>query len=156
MNTGKFVKKEHRAYCILLFYSGVRRTEARRPKRKDFSLQHGLIFFDVGKRLKHSKQTDPIVIPLDAPYAQELWDVIEQTPQGEKVFQFSDKTAYNAVRRVFKYPHYFRLTRITWHFEQHRTITQVKSLTGLTLQALEFYAGKVDTLEAGKALSNPT
>lgn len=154
IDTGKFVKPEHKAYAALLYYSGVRKSEARRTYKEQFSLQNGIIFWDVGPRLKHSKETDPLAIPLEASYANLIWEAVQNTPKGKKVFEFSDKTAYNIVRRVWHYPHLFRLTRITDFFEQGRTITQLKSWTGLTLVALDSYAGKVDIMRMGRSLAH--
>jgi hypothetical protein len=149
---GKFVKDSHRAFAVCLAYYGVRKTEARRAKKEQFFIQGNMLFFDVGQRLKHSKKTYPLPVPTDAPYMNFLIDAICETPKGERVFDFSDKTAYNIIRRVWHYPHHLRLTLITNFFERGRSITQVKSWTGLTLQALDFYAGKVAILDMGKSL----
>jgi hypothetical protein len=154
MEHGKFIKENHRAFAVALFYYGVRITEARRAVKEQFKIQGNLLFFDVGPRLKHSKQTDPLPLPLSAPYANELVEQIQKTSSNNKVFNFSNKTGYNIVRRVWHYPHHFRLTRITGFFEQGRPITQVKSWTGLTLQALDYYAGKVSILDMGQSLAN--
>jgi len=155
MEHGKFCKDSHRAFPVCLYYYGVRKTEARRAIREQFSIQHGLLFFDVGQRLKHSKKTDPLPIPVDAPFVNVLIEAVENTPKGKKVFPFSDKTAYNIIRRVWKYPHHLRLTRITGFFENGVPITQVKSWTGLTLNALDYYAGKVAIRNMGKSLLTP-
>jgi hypothetical protein len=152
---GKFVKENHKAFAVLLFYYGVRLTEARRTFKEQFSIQGNLLFFDVGKRLKHGKETDALPIPIDAPFVDLLINAIEKTPNNTKVFQFSNKTGYNIVRRVWHYPHHFRLSRITGFFQDGRPITQVKSWTGLTLDALDYYVGKVSILEMGKSLSKP-
>jgi hypothetical protein len=77
---------------------------------------------------------------------------MDKTPENGKVFCFSDKTSYNVIHGVWFYPHHLRLTRITGFFEDGRPITQVKSWTGLTLQALDFYTGKVAILDMGKSL----
>jgi len=153
MNSGKFCKAKHRAFAVLLVYYGVRKSEARRATKEQFSIQGNLLFFDVGQRLKHSKKTDPLPIPTDAPFVNELINLIEETPEGKPLFDFSDKTAYNIMQRAgFFYPHYARLTRITKFFQDGRPITEVKSWTGLTLQALNYYAGKVAILDMGKSL----
>jgi hypothetical protein len=89
---------------------------------------------------------------MSLPYVDLIWVVVNRTKPGEQVFRFSDKTAYNVVRRVFKYPHFYRLSRITNFFEQGRTNTQLKSWTGLTLVALDAYAGRVDIMKMGKSL----
>jgi integrase len=153
MKTGKFCKPSHRAFAVVLVYYGVRKSEARRTKKEQFSTQGNLLFFDVGPRLKHSDETDPLPIPIDAPFVNELIDLIEQTPSNSRVFNFSDKTAYNIMQRAgFFYPHHSRLTLITKFFQDGRPITEVKSWTGLTLEALNYYVGKVAILNMGKSL----
>jgi hypothetical protein len=109
--------------------------------------------FDVGQRLKHSKETPKLKIPLSAPYVPELKKTIEDTTKGKRVFPYCPKTGYNIVRRAFHYPHYFRLSRITNFFLDGWTIAQVKSWTGLSLTALEYYVGVVDTQKMGDSLA---
>jgi hypothetical protein len=82
-----------------------------------------------------------------------LINAIEGTKPGQKVFPYSPKTAYNIVHRAFKYPHLFRLSRITNFFLEGWTIAQVHSWTGLTLNALEHYIGIVDIQLMGESLN---
>jgi len=153
MENGKFVEPLHRAYCVLLYYSAVRSTEARRVMREQFQLTRSAIMFEVGQRLKHSAKTPALKIPYRAPYVSELKQAIENTRTGERVFPFCDKTGYNIVRRAFKYPHLFRLSRITNFFLEGWTIAQVRSWTGLSLAALNFYVGLVDIAKMGESLA---
>jgi integrase len=155
MKVGHFVASKHRAFCILLYYSAVRKTEALRADKEQFFITENSIKFDVGIRLKHGTHTNALTLPLAAPFMNELKQAIEETPRGERVFPYSDKTAYNIVRRAFKYPHLFRLSRITNFFLEGWTIAQVKSWTGLTLSSLEHYVGLVDTIKMGESLAKP-
>jgi hypothetical protein len=153
MEKGNFVKVDlHRAYNALLFYTGVRRNEARLTLKEQFSLQGDILFWDVGEREKHSRKTESLPLPVNLPYVDLIVKVVQAAQPGERVFPFSSKTAYNIVRRVFKYPHYYRLSRITNFYEQGRTTTQLKSWTGLTVVALDSYVGKVDIMRMGKSL----
>lgn len=152
MQQGHFVKDSHRAYAVLLYYSAVRKEEARRAIKEQFRILPDRLMFDVGKRLKHGKHTPPLPIPLDAPFVFELVDLIRDTHRGDKVFKFCHATAYNIVRRVFKYPHWFRLSRITWFFQQGFTIAEVRSWTGLSLKALDYYVGIVGIDKMGRVL----
>lgn len=145
MKHGKFVRPRHKAYCVLLYYSAVRKTEGTRPIHEHFQITKGQIFFDVGQRLKHSDKTEAIKILLESPYANLLKEAIESTPKGQRVFPFCAKTAYNIVRRAFKYPHLFRLSRITNFFAEGYTIAELHSWTGLSLSALNYYLGLVST-----------
>ena len=155
MKNGTFIQTGHRAYCILLYYSAVRTTEAHRVVREDFKFTRSTVLFDVHQRLKHSKPTPALTIPLSAPFVQELKDHIEKAKPGERVFNWrSRKTCYNIIQRVptFHYGHLFRLSRITNFFLAGWTIAQVKSWTGLSLAALEYYVGLVDTVKMGLSM----
>jgi len=155
MEKGKFVDPtKHKAFIALLHYSAVRKQEALRARREQFHLEGNNIIFEVGKRLKHGMTTPPLTIPLTLPFAKEIWEVVENTESKQKVFPFSSKTAYNIVRRVFKYPHYHRLSRITNFFLEGWTVADVHSWTGLTLSALNFYLGIVTTKKMGESLGN--
>lgn len=151
MDTGHFVNRNHRAYCILLYYTGIRKSEGIKLIRENFVLQHDKLMLDV-ERLKHSKHTPALPIYLDHPFVCELEDVVIATKKGQRVFPYCPRTAYNIVRRAFKYPHYFRLSLITKFFQQGYTIAEVRSWTGLTLKALDYYVGLVAIDKMGKTL----
>ncbi len=152
MATGKFAKKSHRAFAVVAYYFGLRVTELRLVEKEQFSVQGNYLIFDVGEREKHSKTTDPLKISLDAPYLSELIEQLTHTPEG-KIFDFSNKTAYNLMRRAgFYYPHYCRLSRITNLFQSGKSIAEVKGFTGLSLNSLDHYVGKVGLLKIADSL----
>lgn len=162
MSKGYFVDRRHRGLVVLYYYSAVRKLEGLRVVREQFRIHQDFIYFDVGPRLKHSKQTPSLPIPKNAPYVDELEDAIIATARGEKVFPYSPRTAYNIVARVFdKYPHWLRLSRITWFFSPHPeinrpngfSIAEVRNWTGLTLNALNYYVGLAQLDAMGKALN---
>ena len=153
MTDGHFCSKKHRGFSVLVYYSGVRRLEALRPVKEQFQITETAVFFDVLKRLKHGIETPPLKIPRDAAFVEELVQAIQETKLGKRVFPYSKRTAYNIIDRVFnRYPHFFRLSRITNFFAEGWTIAQVKSWTGLTLQALNYYVGLVDIAKMGESL----
>lgn len=153
MKKGTFIKPKHQGYVSLLYYTAVRKTEGLRSIKEQFSLNKKYIIYSVGKRLKHGIETPPLRIPLDAPYAQTIWDAIENTQPTKQVWPYSPKTGYNIVHRVFPYPHLFRLSRVTNFFLEGWTIAQVHSWTGLTLKALDYYMGLVDIQKMGESLN---
>lgn len=154
MRKARFTQDKHRGFVALLYYTGVRRTEALRATKEQFKLYYNKIYFDVGKRLKHGIETPALIIPLKAPYASEIWKDVEATKPNARVWPYSARTAYNVVRRVLPaYPHYFRLSRITNFFLEGYTIPQVRSWTGLTLKALDHYVGLVDVKRMGESLA---
>jgi hypothetical protein len=155
MTNGLFFRNKHRGLVALLYYSGVREYEALRAIKEQFILDSDrrVIMFEVGKRLKHGRQTPPLLIPADAPWARYIWLSIVHTKPGERVWPYCNKTGYNICRRVFKYPHYFRLSRITNFFNDGRTVTELKNWTGLTLTALDFYVGAANIQKMGESLN---
>jgi len=154
MGKGKFAKTpKHQGLNVFLYYTAARLSEGLNMKREQFRLRSNVLFVDIGIRLKHSKTTPPLEIPLNVPYAEYLVDSVLETSKGEKVFPYCRKTGYNIVNRVFSYPHHYRLSRITWFFLQGFTIAQVKSWTGLTLKALDYYIGLVSITEMGQRLA---
>lgn len=151
MERGPFVQPEHKAFIALLYYTGVRKGELLRAKREQFRLTEDLIIFDVGKRLKRGIVTPSLSIPRSVPYGEDIAEAIMKTEAGVRVFPYSSKTGYNIVSRVFKYPHYFRLSRITNFLSQGYRIPQLRSWTGLTLTALNYYVGLVSIQEMGES-----
>jgi hypothetical protein len=55
MDQGVFKKKRHRAYCVLVFYSGVRKLEGSRTLRDSFTVTRTHIIWNVGPRTKKTK-----------------------------------------------------------------------------------------------------
>lgn len=188
MTSGHFAQEEYKAYPVLLYYSAVRKWEALRPTKDQFTIApaDNVIFFDVGPRLKKIRRrkkgklisekkyqeiferrkasitTPPLPLPLHAPFMDELVKRIEacESPK-EPIFTFSPKTAYNIMDRAFNaYPHYTRLSRITFFFMPHPevgrprgfSIPEVRSFTGLSLAALDFYIGLADVADMGRAM----
>lgn len=153
MNTGTFIEERHRAYCVLLYYSAVRKKEGLRCLREQFTFTDDSLLFSVGKRLKHGIETPSLPLPFNATFMDDLVEAVKDTKQGARVFPYSDRTGYNIVARAFKYPHLFRLSRITNFFLEGWTIPQVHSWTGLTLKALDYYIGLVDVKRMGESLA---
>ncbi|MEX2738058.1 MAG: hypothetical protein Q6356_003200 [Candidatus Wukongarchaeota archaeon] len=154
MAIGHFTGRFHRAYLALLYYSGVRKNEALRAQTKQFRIRNKNLVFDVGQRLKHSKKTDPLEIPLELEYVENICDAVRIAKENnrEKVFNFSERTAYNIVSRVFHYPHHLRLSRITNFFLSGHDIASLQSWTGLTLQSLNYYVGRIETAKMTTSL----
>lgn len=198
METGEFKKDSHRGYCVLLFYSAVRKGEASRALEEDFQLTEEAIIWDVGPRFKKNKYlkicsqckdhnsskakfckmcatdlssvaplliktktitTPPLTLPLAAPYMSELKAAILEAQisgPGTMLFPYCPKTCYNIVHRVWNYPHLFRMSRITWFFQNKWTSTQIRSWTGLSLAALDYYAALVSTIQMGMSMAPKT
>jgi hypothetical protein len=88
MTHGKFVEPSHQAYCVLLYYSAVRKSEARRALKEQFRVTSKFLVFEVKRRLKHGIETSPLKIPLKAPYVDSLVNQIEEAEESARVFLF--------------------------------------------------------------------
>jgi len=155
MTKGLFKKPQHRSYPVLLYYTAIRRQEGLRCVPEQFQISKDRVVFEVGKRLKHGIVTPPLTIPRSAPFMYELVNAIEATNTGKRIWPFCPKTGYNIVDRAFGfYPHFFRLSRISNFFLEGWTIAQVHSWAGLSLRALDYYLGLVDTARMGMSLGN--
>ncbi len=153
LEQGYFVdEKLHRAYCVLLYYSAVRKGEALKVTPERFHFSDKSMTYDVGERFKHSKETPHLTLSYDLEGMEYLVDAIKDSKSNDRIFPFCPKTAYSIVRRVWHYPHLFRLSRITWFLHHGYTLVDVRSWTGLSLAALEYYAGIVTTEKMGEAM----
>lgn len=156
MREGKFCKKKHRALVALLYYLGLRESEIIELRKEQFHLTKDTLYVDVGKRLKGSRDTIMIPLPLEAPFVKEVCHLVRYTRKGALVFPYCSKTVYNIVSRVFHYPHHLRLSRITWLIDEDKGeghgVLLARSWTGLSLQTLEYYAGIVKLEKAAKGL----
>jgi len=151
MTEGRFTKLKHRALFVLLYYTGVRITEALRARKEQFTIRNDAVYFDVLKRLKHGVHTYPLKINLKLPYSEEIQEAIENTKAQKRVFPYCRTTGYLIVRRAIDtYPHHLRLSKIT-SFLMKYPIPMVKSWSGLSLKSLNFYVGTVDIEEMGRA-----
>lgn len=154
MTTGHFCHLKHKGFIVLLYYSGVRVSEAIRSLKEQFIFTPKEIVFNVGARLKKKTtfETPPLNFPLDAPHINSLKYAIENTKSGKRVFPFCRQTAWNICDRVGYYNHFFRLNRVTNFLLDEYSIVQVRSWTGLSLRALEFYVGLVDVMKMGEKI----
>lgn len=153
METGHFCKQIHQPFVSLIYYTAIRKSEALRVMKRDFRITGDEIIFEVGQRLKHSLRTPPLNIPLDAVYVDCIAEAVENAKKTKRIFGFSEKTAYNILDRLGYYPHFFRLSRITNFFLEGWTIVEVRSWTGLSLKALNYYVGLVSVKRMGESLA---
>ena len=153
MQHGHFVRRpQHPGLIAFLHYTAVRVTEGLNMRKEQFHITPTLLFPDIGHRLKGSRSTPPLKIPMDAPFVESIVDSVRAARKKGRVWPYCRKTGYNIVHRVFHYPHYHRLSRITQFFLDGFTIPQVQSWTGLSLGALNYYIGLVDVSKMGASL----
>jgi len=136
-----------RAYMSVLFFAGVRVSEALALTSDDISCTADTIFVDFF-RLKGSKQTDPIPLPRK--------DALIWLCSAEgRLFPWCRKTGYNIVRKCFDdlYPHFFRQNRFIKISENPQLgDAHVYSFAGICAQSIDHYRAKVDIKKVGRAL----
>jgi len=149
----KFLKDSYLAFIIVLYYTGIRVSEALNLKRECFKRMGDNLYIDVGHRLKGSKVTPPLIIPLSKPHINFLvqYYLFFEKPNA-KIFLFSRKTAYNICKRFFGYPHYYRLNRVTLFLIQGFTIPHIKTWFGLNAKTIDHYIGVADMHKMSKSL----
>lgn len=144
----------HKALIVVLYLTGIRISEALRAQAKQFKLTPMKLYFDVGLRLKRSKLTPALPMPLTAPHVSTLIDAYRGIPKDSRVFPYVRKTGYNIAKRFITYPHYFRMNRITRFFLDGYTIPEVKAWTGLSLSTLNYYIGQASIEKMSESLGS--
>jgi integrase len=140
---------EKTGFVTFLFYFGVRVSEALRMKPESFTIVKGKMFVDI-LRLKHSKTTSPLSVKTSRPFVNTIIASVEETKPKHRVWGFSRITAWKIIKKInLHYPHYLRLNRVTNLFHRGYTIDEVRSWTGLTLSALNYYVGVTSTRKIG-------
>lgn len=136
----------HRALLTVLFFTGCRVSEAIALTSQDINCTKDTVFIQI-KRLKGSKQTDPIELPKT--------NILEWLCKQEgNIFpNVSRYAAYRIVKRVFPdlYPHYFRMNRITLISHEFSDAT-VYHLFGICAGSIDHYRAKVDIKGVGESL----
>ena len=137
--------QDKQAFLSVLFFSGVRVSEALSLTSDDISCTPDIIYIQFF-RLKGSKQTDPTPIPRTH-YTSWLCS------QVGDLFPWCRKTGYNIVHRAFEgfYPHFFRQNRVI-KISIKRGDAYVYSYMGICAQSIDHYRGKVETIDVGKDL----
>lgn len=136
-----------RAFLELLYFSGCRISEALAISAEDISCTEDIIFVQF-YRLKGSKQTDPVGLPLTNNLRYLCYLEGDDRP-----FPFSRTTGWRLTKRIFPklYPHYFRMNRIT-KISEELGDAQVYSFTGICAQSIDHYRAKVDIKKVTQSL----
>lgn len=138
----------YQCYVILLFWVGCRRSEPLAVTKDDVTLDDHYLLMDI-PAYKHGKRAGPLEFPLSYWGVSRLRQLWESTPEGQRLFRFSDKTGYRIVKRLFpmKSPHWLRHNRITKLRERRDqgeiSTDDIKSFTGIRSdKTLEHYGMK--------------
>ena len=109
-----FVKPSHKAYFVLIYWIGARRTEPLNIKKEDLTERNSILFLKI-PAFKRGERGGEIELPLYLPgmiYLKNRW---LKTRKHRRLFPFETSTSWRIIKRVdpkFS-PHWFRHNRIT-------------------------------------------
>lgn len=155
------LKPRYQAYAVLIYYTGIRVSEALRLTKESFFLDGSVLYVDVGIRLKtqrkqkdgtisKGKRTKPLPLSLFQPHMDILIHRWRYIRKGQLVFPFSRRTALRQITNAgLGYNHLSRLTAITDFLNQGRTINDIVNWFGISVQTVNNYIGTKDLKEMG-------
>jgi len=134
--TNSRISPLYKAYIVLLYWVGCRRSEPMAIRKEDIVEKDGALHIKI-PAYKHGERGGVIALPLDYFGVNLIKEAWQRTRGNRRVFNFTDKTGYNYVKKVFPKmtPHWFRHNRITKlrRMIDGKTISldDVKSFTGI-------------------------
>jgi hypothetical protein len=156
-------------FVWLLYYAGVRKSEAYERTANDCQVSAEHFIIDFQERKKHGARVDPLRFPLSWPGIEELRKLYEKAaqrkPSSKRIFYQENKTtksrivkdqwlfphiqsatAWRIIKQVLGaeyYPHYLRLNRLSEIGQDpEANIVRLKSYSGIkSIRALEAYLG---------------
>ena len=136
--------KRQKAYLVLLYWLGCRRSEPLFLKEGDVERKDDSFFIAITVRegqpyshLKRGQAGGPSEIPVSAFGMSIFGEIWSKTRKKRRIFPFSDSTGYRALKKLWprRSPHWLRYNRVTKlrrKVSQGKvTIDDVKSFTGI-------------------------
>jgi integrase len=141
---------EYQAYAVQLYYTGTRVSENLRAVKEAYRVDKPILYWEVGRRLKHGKQTEPLPLSLELPHMKLLLEQVEKTKKGKRVFDFDRSTAWRHVNKSgLGYNHHARLSAITFFLSQGYSIAHIVNWFGVSVQTVNEYIGVLDLQKMG-------
>lgn len=141
---------EHQAFTVQIYYTGTRVSETLRSLKEAYQVTEKTLYWDVGKRLKHGKQTPPLPLSLDLPHMDLLLEQVEKTRKGKRVFDFDRTTAWrHCAKSGLGYNHHARLTAITFYLKSGYSVAHIVNFFGISVQTVNSYIGTISLEEMG-------
>ena len=146
-------KLSHLAFTIILWHTGVRKSELYERVKSDVKVTDEYLIIDFGKRKKKGAEVPPLKIPLSyygvksyvLPYLGVAKGVYTLHRKNKRLFPLiKSASAWYIVKHILGkqyYPHYLRLRKLSAIGKKHG-VTHVKAVSGIkSLKALESYIG---------------
>jgi len=140
-----------KAYLILLYWLGCRRSEPLVILKEDIEEENGNLYISIHYRQdgegnqidfsrgKRGQAGGPAELPLSLFGVDLVKEVWQKTRKGRKLFPFSDSTGYRAVKKLWlkRTPHWLRYNRIT----KLRKRIGKEGVDGITVDAIKSFTG---------------
>lgn len=105
------LKPEYQAYAVLIYYTGIRVSEALRLTKESFRIDAKYLYVEVGIRLKTKrkrkdgtisagKKTKPLPLELSQPHLELLAKKVRYTRKEQLVFPFHRTTALRQITKA--------------------------------------------------------
>ena len=109
-----FIRLSHKAYFVLLYWIGARRTEPLNLLKEDLREESDRLFMKI-PAFKHGERGGEIELPMDLPGIIFLKNRWIKTRKHRRLFPFATSTSWRIIKRVDPKlsPHWFRHNRIT-------------------------------------------
>ena len=133
---GKFLKQFHKAYFVLLYWIGARRTEPLKLTKEDLTEKEGSLWIDI-PAFKRGERGGKIELPLYLPGIIHLKNRWLKTRKHRRIFPFATATTWRIIHRINPNisPHWLRHNRISKLrilLDQKKiTKDEIKSWTGI-------------------------
>jgi len=151
----EFYLLRKRAFLILLFWSGLRKSEVYDLRRREFDITpEGLTLLAIRKK-KAKKKVLPLFLPRSLWGIEEAISWVGRFPPEERPFDISDTAAWMYAKDMAKalYPHFFRASKVTSMADDpEMTITKMRAWFGFSLQVIESYLGSPERVQRIEAL----
>lgn len=150
--TSKYFTSRDTAFITVLYYWGIRVSEAINLKHTDLYCDEDFVYLKV-KRLKKSKQTDDIPIFINSPgMSYLLIEHAKAEQENRLIFPFSRWTGWRICKQVGVYPHFFRLSRFTQIADKYGLV-YLMNFGGITADTANAYVGKVELRKKAKGIT---
>ena len=141
---GNFVKRRHKAFFVLIYYTGARKAELLELTKDKFQIDPEFLRVDV-KAKKQGIERAAFKLRRDLPYVELIVKAVEKTRGNKRVFPFDQTTAWRIVKRVSPkhYPHFFRLNRCVKFLNNPEiTLNEIRQwFAWKSLKSVESYLG---------------
>ena len=159
----EFYNKRKRAYLILLFWSGLRKSEIYDMIRQEFEIHPDRLRLKIIRKKKRKKEVGYLNLPRTMWGIDEAIEWITQVDknnrlvfrENDKPFNISSTTAWKYVKEMVDelYPHWFRANLVTdMANDPEMTIAKMRSWFGFSYATIEHYLGSPERLQRIEAM----